>query len=87
MQTCPLHAFVIYAMASTPSCPICHKRLPAGTELPNLYRPFCSERCKLIDLASWLDGTYRMSRPIAETDLDGADNFRGLRGPDDNDTN
>ena len=22
------------------------------------YRPFCSERCRLLDLASWADGTY-----------------------------
>jgi endogenous inhibitor of DNA gyrase (YacG/DUF329 family) len=24
------------------------------------YRPFCSERCKLLDLARWADGTYRI---------------------------
>lgn len=34
------------------------------------YRPFCSERCKKIDLAAWLDGKYRISRPAAEEDLD-----------------
>ncbi len=24
------------------------------------YRPFCSERCKLLDLAKWVDGDYRV---------------------------
>jgi endogenous inhibitor of DNA gyrase (YacG/DUF329 family) len=25
------------------------------------WRPFCSERCKLQDLARWADGTYRVA--------------------------
>jgi endogenous inhibitor of DNA gyrase (YacG/DUF329 family) len=24
------------------------------------WRPFCSERCRLIDLSRWLDGSYRV---------------------------
>jgi endogenous inhibitor of DNA gyrase (YacG/DUF329 family) len=28
------------------------------------YRPFCSERCKLVDLGRWLDGTYNISDPL-----------------------
>jgi endogenous inhibitor of DNA gyrase (YacG/DUF329 family) len=36
------------------------------------YRPFCSERCRSIDLGSWLDGAYRISSPVSEEDLDGA---------------
>lgn len=24
----------------------------------NKFRPFCSERCKLIDLGAWADGSY-----------------------------
>jgi endogenous inhibitor of DNA gyrase (YacG/DUF329 family) len=35
------------------------------------HRPFCSPRCKSIDLGSWLDGSYRMSRNLEEEDLDG----------------
>jgi hypothetical protein len=34
------------------------------------YRPFCSQRCKTIDLGSWLDGRYQISRPVEEEDLD-----------------
>jgi endogenous inhibitor of DNA gyrase (YacG/DUF329 family) len=25
------------------------------------FRPFCSERCRLLDLAAWTDGTYRVA--------------------------
>ena len=27
---------------------------------PLKFFPFCSERCKLIDLGAWLDGDYRI---------------------------
>ena len=27
------------------------------------WRPFCSERCKLQDLARWADGAYRVPGP------------------------
>ena len=30
----------------------------------NPFRPFCSERCKLIDLDNWLAGRYRISAPV-----------------------
>jgi endogenous inhibitor of DNA gyrase (YacG/DUF329 family) len=32
------------------------------------WRPFCSQRCKLQDLARWADGTYRIpdAQPVAE---------------------
>ena len=41
-------------------CPICNQS--AAWE-GNPFRPFCSERCKLIDLDSWLEGRYRISAP------------------------
>lgn len=35
-------------------------------------RPFCSARCKLLDLGNWFDGAYRVSEPIdALSDGDG----------------
>jgi endogenous inhibitor of DNA gyrase (YacG/DUF329 family) len=50
-------------------CPICRKQLPVlDADAP--YRPFCSERCKTIDLGSWLTGNYRISRPLEEEELD-----------------
>jgi endogenous inhibitor of DNA gyrase (YacG/DUF329 family) len=39
-------------------CPRCGKK----TEYQqNPFRPFCSERCKLIDLGSWISGSYRIT--------------------------
>ena len=38
-------------------CPTCSK--PVEWE-GNPYRPFCSERCKLIDLGKWVDEEYRV---------------------------
>jgi uncharacterized protein len=32
----------------------------------NRYRPFCSERCKMIDLGAWATESYRV--PVAEDD-------------------
>ena len=33
------------------------------------WRPFCSERCKLQDLARWADGGYRIAaEPVNDAD-------------------
>jgi endogenous inhibitor of DNA gyrase (YacG/DUF329 family) len=32
-------------------CPICKRPVPWSAE--QLFKPFCSERCKLIDLGEW----------------------------------
>jgi endogenous inhibitor of DNA gyrase (YacG/DUF329 family) len=37
----------------------------------NPFRPFCSERCKLIDLGGWLSGTYRIPTKNQHEDEDG----------------
>jgi len=38
------------------------------------WRPFCSERCKLQDLARWADGSYRIgSEPVSEPDEESDD--------------
>jgi uncharacterized protein len=50
-------------------CPICRKQVPVlDADAP--HRPFCSQRCKSIDLGSWLTGSYRISRPVEEEELD-----------------
>jgi len=36
-------------------CLICKKE---AAKKDNEFFPFCSERCKLIDLGKWLDGRY-----------------------------
>ncbi len=37
---------------------ICPKCRNETTWTGNPYRPFCSKRCKLIDLGSWIDERY-----------------------------
>jgi endogenous inhibitor of DNA gyrase (YacG/DUF329 family) len=37
-------------------CPICKKEVESGSR----YVPFCSERCRLIDLGNWADEKYRI---------------------------
>jgi hypothetical protein len=43
-------------------CPTCGKAAPYSPDNP--YRPFCSQRCKLIDLGQWADEEYRIPEPI-----------------------
>jgi endogenous inhibitor of DNA gyrase (YacG/DUF329 family) len=45
------------------ACPICKKVIE---DVPPDYppRPFCSPRCKLIDLDNWLSERYSISEPI-----------------------
>ena len=42
----------------TPRCPQC------GKPRDKAYRPFCSRRCRDLDLGKWLDGSYAI--PSAE---------------------
>lgn len=44
-------------MPRTFPCPRCGE--PSQWE-DNPYRPFCSERCKLIDLGAWANEDYRL---------------------------
>ena len=50
------------------SCPRCGAQVAWSTENP--YRPFCSERCKLIDLGDWAMEKYRVA---VEEDKDAPD--------------
>ncbi len=45
-------------------CPICKKET---TWQDNPFRPFCSERCRLIDLGKWAAGEYRVPGEKTET--------------------
>lgn len=40
------------------TCPTCGKKDTWKSE--NTFRPFCSERCKLIDLGEWADEKYQV---------------------------
>jgi endogenous inhibitor of DNA gyrase (YacG/DUF329 family) len=43
-------------------CPICHQLV----ESPNEDFPFCSPRCRTIDLGRWASGTYVIPSPVAD---------------------
>ncbi len=45
-------------------CPQCGQ--PAVFSPSNVFRPFCSERCKMIDLGAWASESYRIESPIVE---------------------
>jgi endogenous inhibitor of DNA gyrase (YacG/DUF329 family) len=70
------------ASAGNSRCPICG----APTELA--HRPFCSGRCRDVDLSRWLRGGYAIPGGRAEADEDGEDAAArsvppGARGEDD----
>ncbi len=48
-------------------CPTC--RTPVKWSATNKYRPFCSERCRLIDFGGWADESYRIAGDTAFDDV------------------
>lgn len=52
----------------TVKCPTCHRETEYTS---NEFRPFCSERCKLLDFGAWADEQYAL--PTQETELSEAD--------------
>jgi len=54
-------------------CPRCQRPVRlGGAELP-AWAPFCSERCRLLDLGAWDDGAYRIGRSLTYDDLEEAE--------------
>ena len=45
-------------MATIVKCPTC--RRPVEWSAASVYRPFCSDRCRLIDLGAWFDEKHRI---------------------------
>ena len=57
--------------ATTPrlvACPNCKKITEYSTS--NAFRPFCSQRCKMIDLGDWANENYKIpdNKPIEPDD-------------------
>ena len=53
--------------AATVKCPTCKK---SGEWFATPYGPFCSHRCKLIDLGKWLGGEHAISEPLRPEHLE-----------------
>lgn len=62
------------AKAKTLRCPTCGMLVIADSE----DAPFCSDRCRRIDLGKWASGAYVVSSPVHDPDL--LDELEGLRG-------
>lgn len=45
-------------------CPNCGRETEYQS---NDFRPFCSERCKMLDLGAWIDGEYTL--PVEGTEM------------------
>ena len=46
-------------------CPTCRKVVLAA----DADFPFCSDRCRILDLGKWASGDYKISSPILDPDL------------------
>jgi endogenous inhibitor of DNA gyrase (YacG/DUF329 family) len=66
-------------MVSTVTCPHC--RLAARWSEDNPYRPFCSRRCKLVDLGDWIEERHGIPGEPGEADIGNTD---GELDPDEN---
>jgi len=53
-------------MTATVRCPICKKEV--AFDDPNM--PFCSDRCRLIDLGNWASEKYVISTPLSPNELE-----------------
>jgi len=51
-------------------CPTCRKEVQWES---NRYRPFCSDRCQLIDLGAWTDERYKIPSDDLESLFDDQD--------------
>ena len=49
------------------NCPNYEKKVSIDSS--NEYRPFCSKKCKLIDLGEWANEGKKISRPIQSEDF------------------
>lgn len=55
---------------SKPRCPICRQESAPRADNPAF--PFCSHRCRAIDLGRWLGEEYRVATTTSDEEEDGA---------------
>lgn len=61
-------------MTTTVNCPQCGKAVPWQDDQP--WKPFCSERCKLIDLGEWATEGHRIpGEPAMTPDSENPEDF------------
>lgn len=52
--------------AASITCPTCERTVSSSDEA----FPFCSKRCRLLDLDRWVSGKYVVSRPMDARDVE-----------------
>jgi endogenous inhibitor of DNA gyrase (YacG/DUF329 family) len=54
-------------------CPVCNKIVRGSIKKHSkkaIFFPFCSQRCKFVDLGQWLDAEYKLVSALQPQDLD-----------------
>jgi len=54
-------------------CPVCNKIVQGSTQehlKEAMFFPFCSKRCKFIDLGAWLNSEYKLVSELQTQDSD-----------------
>jgi endogenous inhibitor of DNA gyrase (YacG/DUF329 family) len=59
-------------MSARVKCPTCGRQIEWSDQFP--FRPFCSERCRVIDLGAWL--TEKHAIPGAEVEPPDSEDFK-----------
>lgn len=57
-------------MIRQPTCPICSKAISPEIIGKSALLPFCSERCRQVDLLRWSKGKYAIVEPLDPRQLD-----------------
>jgi endogenous inhibitor of DNA gyrase (YacG/DUF329 family) len=55
-------------MPAKVKCPTCGRSIEWSAQSP--FRPFCSERCRLIDLGAWLSEKHAIPGPESQSTPD-----------------
>ena len=63
----------------TVKCPTCKK---AGDWFATPFGPFCSKRCKLVDLGKWFSGENAISEPLRPEHFEKFEEFPPGKNPD-----
>ncbi|MFI4891644.1 MAG: DNA gyrase inhibitor YacG [Steroidobacterales bacterium] len=58
-------------MTAIVKCPTCRRPVEWSEKSP--YRPFCSERCRLVDLGAWVSERHSIPDEAANEEWEGAE--------------
>ncbi|MHC4878255.1 MAG: DNA gyrase inhibitor YacG [Planctomycetota bacterium] len=56
-------------MVRPTTCPICESAVSASAATESSFFPFCSERCRNVDLLRWSDGKYAIVEPLSSDQM------------------